>query len=354
MANRSLATPTSLYAIVIPVYNAEKYLAECLDSVLGQTYKNIKIVAVDDGSTDLSSQILEDYAQRDARLTVVHKKNEGVAVARNRALKAIKQWPVLPDFIQFLDADDRLAKDCVSTFVEALVVNKVDYAICAFQTFTRLGMKAEAPPAPMKMRLQSEEVIEQFFRITPDGHSLPLDTCTSLFLMNRSFRYQRIKDIFFDEKLRCMEDQDWLIRCLPLLSSAIQIKEILFFYRRRYSSLSNSRAAKVSDCFVLERFFQRLSTFSPAMQIGIQHSFYTHMFQELLWSMAHKPLKEAKKKFENCKMIVSQPLMFSADRKARKVRAYVKKGWCYLLLRSYARRAVLSLRRVSNRFRYFP
>ena len=70
-------------SIIVPVYNVEAYLAECIDSLLGQTYPHLEVLLIDDGSTDGSGKICDDYAQRDSRVRVVHKKNEGVSVARN-------------------------------------------------------------------------------------------------------------------------------------------------------------------------------------------------------------------------------------------------------------------------------
>lgn len=73
-------------SIVIPIYNTKEYLRECFDSIINQTYKNLEIILIDDGSTDGSSEICDNYAQKDSRIVVVHKKNEGVAVARNTGI----------------------------------------------------------------------------------------------------------------------------------------------------------------------------------------------------------------------------------------------------------------------------
>lgn len=92
------------FSIIIPVYNAEKYLRSALDSVLTQTYTNWECICVDDGSTDTSPSILDEYANRDERLRVIHQHNQGVAVARNVGLEAAKgKW------ITWLDADDMYA-----------------------------------------------------------------------------------------------------------------------------------------------------------------------------------------------------------------------------------------------------
>ena len=90
-----------LISIIVPVYNVEKYLEQCLDSIIGQTYKNLEIILVDDGSTDSSGAICDRYAEQDKRIRVIHRENGGVCAARNTALEA-----VTGDYIGFVDPDD--------------------------------------------------------------------------------------------------------------------------------------------------------------------------------------------------------------------------------------------------------
>lgn len=100
-----------MVSIIIPVYNAEKYLRRCLDSVVNQTYKEIEIIIVDDGSTDSSGSICEEYAEKDARFHVIHQQNGGVSVARQAGLDAVRG-----DYFIFTDADDWIesfAIDCI-------------------------------------------------------------------------------------------------------------------------------------------------------------------------------------------------------------------------------------------------
>lgn len=98
-----------LISVIIPVYNAEQYLPNCLNSILRQYHQNFEIIIVDDGSTDNSSTICDKYAQKDSRIQVIHKKNEGVSVARNTALSISKG-----EYIAFIDADDDISADFLS------------------------------------------------------------------------------------------------------------------------------------------------------------------------------------------------------------------------------------------------
>ena len=92
-----------LVSVIIPVYNVEKYLRRCLDSVLAQTYTNFEAILVDDGSTDDSGAICDEYAARDNRFVVIHKQNEGVSIARLTAFEHSKG-----EFITFIDSDDSI------------------------------------------------------------------------------------------------------------------------------------------------------------------------------------------------------------------------------------------------------
>jgi glycosyltransferase involved in cell wall biosynthesis len=108
----------------VPVYNAEKYLERCLDSITGQTLREIEIVCVNDGSTDGSSAILDEYAQKDPRLIVFHQENKGPGAARNTALDNAKG-----KYILFCDADDALESDACRECCTAMENNGVDMVI---------------------------------------------------------------------------------------------------------------------------------------------------------------------------------------------------------------------------------
>lgn len=109
------------FSIIIPVYNIAPYLRECLDSVLAQTFTDWEAICVDDGSTDGSGAILDEYAAKDKRFIVIHKKNEGVSVARNTALEVVNGR-----YIVFIDADDVVLRDWLKVFNEVIVKDESD------------------------------------------------------------------------------------------------------------------------------------------------------------------------------------------------------------------------------------
>ncbi len=106
-------------SIIIPVYNVEKYLQKCLDSVINQTYKNLEIICINDGSPDNSGKILDEYAKKDGRVIVIHQENAGVSVARNKGLEI-----ATGEYIAFVDSDDWLEPECYELALNVLENDK--------------------------------------------------------------------------------------------------------------------------------------------------------------------------------------------------------------------------------------
>ena len=110
-----------LVSIIVPVYNVEEYLSDCIHSLVTQTYQNIEIILIDDGSTDSSSEICDNISSKDSRVVTVHKKNEGVAAARNTGVNLSKG-----DFITFVDADDFILPNMCQDLVKIMTENELD------------------------------------------------------------------------------------------------------------------------------------------------------------------------------------------------------------------------------------
>lgn len=113
-----------IVSIIIAIYNGEKYIKECLDSVLKQTYKNLEIILVDDGSTDNSGKLCDGYAEKDKRIKVIHQKNGGVSLARNRGLTEANG-----DYVCIVDQDDWLSLDCIEYLVKLVKENNAEIAV---------------------------------------------------------------------------------------------------------------------------------------------------------------------------------------------------------------------------------
>ncbi|MBR1967477.1 MAG: glycosyltransferase family 2 protein [Lentisphaeria bacterium] len=118
-------------SIIVPVYNVEPYLPRCLDSIINQTYKNIEIIIVDDGSTDNSGKICDAYTAKDPRIKVIHQENQGLSAARNTGLKLVSN-----EWITFVDSDDFISQDCISKIINILHNhNDIDMIMWGVQGF---------------------------------------------------------------------------------------------------------------------------------------------------------------------------------------------------------------------------
>ena len=119
-----------LISVIIPVYNVAPYLAACLDSVVSQTYRNLEILLIDDGSTDKSGAICDEYATKDLRIKVVHQANGGVSAARNKGLEIAQG-----EYIGFVDPDDLTLPQMYETLLDFLRRDKADVSACRYQRF---------------------------------------------------------------------------------------------------------------------------------------------------------------------------------------------------------------------------
>ena len=116
-----------MISVIVPVYNVEPYLRECIESILGQTYRDFELILVNDGSTDDSGTICDEYAAQDTRIRVLHQKNSGVSVARNVGLDSVQG-----EYIAFVDSDDRVSKDYLAYLNDLIQIECADIACCDF------------------------------------------------------------------------------------------------------------------------------------------------------------------------------------------------------------------------------
>lgn len=123
-----------LVSVIIPIYNVEKYLCECIDSVLAQTYSELEVILVDDGSPDRCGKICDEYKEKDARVKVIHKENGGLSDARNAGLEEARGT-----YIYFLDSDDYIIENCIQTLVNFMEQNQLDVIHFDALTFSDEG-----------------------------------------------------------------------------------------------------------------------------------------------------------------------------------------------------------------------
>lgn len=143
-----------LVSVIIPVYNVQDFLRECLNSVVHQSYSNLEILLIDDGSTDASGEICDEYARSDARVRVIHKSNGGQASARNAALELARG-----EFLTFVDSDDVADVDLVRTLLNLIKTFSVKIAMCGYKAFESSAQIAEIRAHAAKFKEAGDEIL---------------------------------------------------------------------------------------------------------------------------------------------------------------------------------------------------
>lgn len=233
-------------SVIVPVYNVEKYLKECLDSLVNQTLKNIEIILVDDGSTDSSAEICEEYAKNDSRIKIIKQQNQKQGAARNRGLNEAKG-----EYVGFVDSDDWIDLDFYEKLYNSAVENNADIA-CANIYRVRKHIK--------KYRIHYKKVltatnIQDKIKICADQKKFFFS------IFNRIYKNEKIqeKNIRFVEN-KAFEDVEFSARALFYLDKLVTVPDTRYYYRLTPGSTINSeiserKAQERKDAFVaLQKF----------------------------------------------------------------------------------------------------
>lgn len=149
-----------LISVIIPIYKVEAYLERCVDSVLLQTYRNLEIFLVDDGSPDRCGEICDSYAEKDSRIRVIHKQNGGLSDARNAALDVCKG-----EYISFVDSDDYVSEDFIESLYHAIMTFHTKLAVCGIIKFDESGSSTvDYAPSETERCVFGEEMMETVWR----------------------------------------------------------------------------------------------------------------------------------------------------------------------------------------------
>ena len=183
-------------SVVVPVYNVEKYLEKCIDSIINQTYRNLEIILVDDGSSDKSPQICDLYAQKDERVKVIHKTNGGLSSARNVGIDC-----ATGEYICFFDSDDFVEIDMIETLSKAIMETDYDLCICGYSVDTYNKTNA---------LISQKSILPNFSypstNCSLDEYEFALGLCG--YAWNKLYRLQFLKEnnLKFEEGVSLVED----------------------------------------------------------------------------------------------------------------------------------------------------
>lgn len=210
----------AVVSVLVPVHNVESYLPQCLDSIIGQTYPNLQIILIDDGSTDRSWKIMQIYASKDSRIEVYRQENQGVSSTRNKLLEKVKG-----DYILFVDADDWIELNMMEYLVSKLEESQSDMVTCD------MVINDEPVSDVYIQKIYSrEKAIERFLYHQEFRGSL----CTKL------FKYSSISDCYFDSNISLGEDALFCWHVLQNTTSVLFTQRQLYHYRMNDDSICHS------------------------------------------------------------------------------------------------------------------
>ena len=220
-------TEDDVVSVIVPVFNVVDYLEEALDSVIHQTYKNLEIIIVDDGSFDGSEGVCDKYALLDPRVQVIHQDNQGLSVARNVGLNHMTG-----SFVVFLDSDDAYDEKFIEQMHNTAVFHKVDIVICKYvyqNTTGKLGLYLNATVEP--------KLKEGMYDNKQALRSLAQFSLTSA-VWNKFYKAELWQTIRFPEG-RIHEDIDTVFRVFNKCETIYVLSDILYFYRKHNNTISN-------------------------------------------------------------------------------------------------------------------
>lgn len=226
---KMLQKEKNMVSIIIPIYKVEKYLNQCMTSIIHQTYFNLDIIMVDDGSPDLCPELCEQWRKRDARIQVIHKNNSGLSDARNAGLRLAKG-----KFVMFVDSDDWISFNMVEHMVEAIERNEADMVVCQFvnvfpnghmnQNYCgQVGQKIIDREKALQLLAEDRQITNHVWRKLYKKELIPVD----IFPKGKNF-----------------ED----IMVMPILvgkcKKIVYMDEPLYFYRQNAEGIVNSRTVQ--------------------------------------------------------------------------------------------------------------
>lgn len=213
--------------VVIPVYNVENYISKCLDSIISQTYKNLEIIVVNDGTKDGSLKICEEFAKKDARIRVITQENGGLSAARNTGIKN-----ATGKYICFVDSDDYVDKDYVYQMLKAINKEDADICSCDFWYVDENGNKWERKQKVGKVYSSSEAIVDVLLN-TQD---------TEVMAWNKLYKLSLFKDnnIFFP-KGKLHEDNFTTYKLYYYSKKVVLISDRLYYYLQRNNSIMGKK-----------------------------------------------------------------------------------------------------------------
>ena len=207
-------------SIIIPAYNVEKYIGDCLESIINQTYKNIEVIVINDGSKDNTFNVIKSYAEKDNRIKAIDQKNQGVSATRNNGIEL-----AAGDYFTFFDSDDYIPKSAIEALVNEAEKTKVDIVVANFSKIK--NGKELSKLKKIEKICAKEEALEELFN----------EVYINCSVWNKLFKREVFGTEKYDKTLKVAEDFDFLYRVMKHADKvAINTNETVYHYFVRENS----------------------------------------------------------------------------------------------------------------------
>lgn len=237
-------------SVIVPVYMVEDYIRACVDSILGQSYGNLEVILVDDGSTDGCGRICDDYGKMDERVRVIHKTNGGLSDARNAGIGA-----ATAEYLVFVDSDDFIEKNMIAQLYEALMNTDSDIAICNLRYVDAKGKPIASRDMIREYRIADDVwTREDFWKCYCRGGQIP---CTVAW--NKLYRRKLFEGLRYP-KGKIREDQFILAELITRCEKICCVGETMYFYRQREGSIMSDKYA-VRQLDIVDAFLENTGVF---------------------------------------------------------------------------------------------
>jgi glycosyltransferase involved in cell wall biosynthesis len=210
--------------IIVPVYNVEKYLSKCIHSILSQTFSDFELILVNDGSTDYSGNICDEFANQDSRIKVIHKENAGVSSARNTGLKLSTG-----DYICFVDSDDIIDETMIDKMYKSAITNDSDIVMCGIReenTFTNSQMEFISP-LYKETFIEGKQIIDYFHMALQRDNFFGFAS-----MVNKMYKKSHIINITVNDNISVGEDLCFNIHAVLNATRISAVNEPLYIYKK--------------------------------------------------------------------------------------------------------------------------
>ena len=217
-----------IISVIVPIYKVERYLRKCIDSILLQTYRNLEVILVEDGSPDNCSDICDEYGEKDNRVKVIHKENGGLSDARNAGIEASKG-----EYIIFVDSDDYIVPTMIEKMIEALLASNSDLCICNINYVDENGavINNQNMRSPIKNGIYSRDDVLKF--LVNDGYWFYVTAWNKLYKA----------DVFRNIRFRVgkhHEDEFLIHEIIDCCNKVVCLEDRLYYYVQREGSIMNT------------------------------------------------------------------------------------------------------------------